>query len=205
MEIRAGTGGDEAALFARDLFEMYRYHADDQGLEDRDPRTTARPSSAASRKSCSAIEGEGVLPRAAVRKRRPPRAARARDRNAGPHPHLGRHRRRAARAGRRRSQPQARRLPPRHVLRERPRRSARQQDRIRRAAHALRNRHRRPVPGRKEPAQEQGQGPPRAHGPHLRLQEAEGRRQAGRRTQDASSAPATAASGFAPTTSRRIA
>ena len=28
MEIRAGTGGDEAALFARDLFEMYRKHAE---------------------------------------------------------------------------------------------------------------------------------------------------------------------------------
>jgi len=28
MEIRAGTGGDEAALFARDLYEMYRYHAE---------------------------------------------------------------------------------------------------------------------------------------------------------------------------------
>ena len=28
MEIRAGTGGDEAALFARDLYEMYRHHAD---------------------------------------------------------------------------------------------------------------------------------------------------------------------------------
>lgn len=28
MEIRAGTGGDEAALFARDLFEMYRRHAE---------------------------------------------------------------------------------------------------------------------------------------------------------------------------------
>ena len=27
MEIRAGTGGDEAGLFARDLFEMYKYHA----------------------------------------------------------------------------------------------------------------------------------------------------------------------------------
>jgi peptide chain release factor 1 len=27
MEIRSGTGGDEAALFARDLFEMYKYHA----------------------------------------------------------------------------------------------------------------------------------------------------------------------------------
>jgi peptide chain release factor 1 len=31
MEIRAGTGGDEAALFARDLYEMYRYHADAKG------------------------------------------------------------------------------------------------------------------------------------------------------------------------------
>ncbi len=27
MEIRAGTGGDEAALFARDLYEMYKHHA----------------------------------------------------------------------------------------------------------------------------------------------------------------------------------
>ncbi|MDE0938513.1 MAG: PCRF domain-containing protein [Pirellulales bacterium] len=26
MEIRAGTGGDEAALFARDLYEMYKHH-----------------------------------------------------------------------------------------------------------------------------------------------------------------------------------
>jgi peptide chain release factor 1 len=31
MEIRAGTGGDEAALFARDLFEMYRYFAATKG------------------------------------------------------------------------------------------------------------------------------------------------------------------------------
>src|SRR6185503_20950319 len=31
MEIRAGTGGDEAALFARDLFEMYRHHAEIKG------------------------------------------------------------------------------------------------------------------------------------------------------------------------------
>jgi peptide chain release factor 1 len=28
MEIRAGTGGDEAALFARDLYEMYRHFAE---------------------------------------------------------------------------------------------------------------------------------------------------------------------------------
>jgi peptide chain release factor 1 len=31
MEIRAGTGGDEAALFARDLYEMYRHHAEERG------------------------------------------------------------------------------------------------------------------------------------------------------------------------------
>lgn len=31
MEIRAGTGGDEAALFARDLYEMYRRYAEARG------------------------------------------------------------------------------------------------------------------------------------------------------------------------------
>jgi len=30
LEIRAGTGGDEAALFARDLYEMYRRYAEDK-------------------------------------------------------------------------------------------------------------------------------------------------------------------------------
>jgi peptide chain release factor 1 len=31
MEIRAGTGGDEAALFARDLYEMYKRHGEGKG------------------------------------------------------------------------------------------------------------------------------------------------------------------------------
>ena len=30
LEIRAGTGGEEAALFARDLYEMYTHYADAQ-------------------------------------------------------------------------------------------------------------------------------------------------------------------------------
>jgi len=30
IEIRAGTGGDEAALFARDLFQMYAHYAEDR-------------------------------------------------------------------------------------------------------------------------------------------------------------------------------
>ena len=49
MEIRAGTGGDEAALFARDLYEMYRHHAEVKGLEDGNPRPSAPPSLAASK------------------------------------------------------------------------------------------------------------------------------------------------------------
>ena len=31
MEIRGGTGGDEAALFARDLYEMYKKHCENKG------------------------------------------------------------------------------------------------------------------------------------------------------------------------------
>lgn len=31
MEIRAGTGGDEAALFARDLYEMYKHYCEAKG------------------------------------------------------------------------------------------------------------------------------------------------------------------------------
>jgi peptide chain release factor 1 len=31
MEIRAGTGGEEAALFAGDLFRMYSRYAEEQG------------------------------------------------------------------------------------------------------------------------------------------------------------------------------
>lgn len=31
LEVRAGTGGDEAALFARDLYEMYKHFCEDRG------------------------------------------------------------------------------------------------------------------------------------------------------------------------------
>ena len=35
MEIRAGAGGDEAGLFAADLYRMYTRYAESQKLEDR--------------------------------------------------------------------------------------------------------------------------------------------------------------------------
>lgn len=59
MEIRAGTGGDEAALFARDLYEMYRKHAEDRKwkLEI----LGANPTELGGFKEISlAFEGEGV-------------------------------------------------------------------------------------------------------------------------------------------------
>jgi peptide chain release factor 1 len=59
MEIRAGTGGDEAALFARDLFEMYRYYASTKGW-----KTEILSHSATElggfKDIVLAIEGEGV-------------------------------------------------------------------------------------------------------------------------------------------------
>jgi peptide chain release factor 1 len=59
MEIRAGTGGDEAALFARDLYEMYKHHAESRGwkIEVLDHS----PTELGGFKEVSlALEGEGV-------------------------------------------------------------------------------------------------------------------------------------------------
>ena len=50
LEIRAGTGGDEAALFAGDLFRMYERYAAERGWRSRSLRP-ATAMSAASRKS----------------------------------------------------------------------------------------------------------------------------------------------------------
>jgi len=59
MEIRGGTGGDEAALFARDLFEMYKRHAENKGwkLEVLDASGTEL---GGFKEVSLAFEGEGV-------------------------------------------------------------------------------------------------------------------------------------------------
>lgn len=60
MEIRAGTGGDEAALFARDLYEMYKRHAEAKGwkIEVMD----ASPTELGGFKEISiSVTGEGVF------------------------------------------------------------------------------------------------------------------------------------------------
>jgi peptide chain release factor 1 len=59
MEIRAGTGGDEAALFARDLYEMYKHHAANRGwkVEILDSHATEL---GGFKEIILAFEGEGV-------------------------------------------------------------------------------------------------------------------------------------------------
>jgi peptide chain release factor 1 len=60
VEIRAGTGGEEAALFARDLFEMYSHYAENQGWKRE--ILNASPTELGGFKDISVgLEGEGVF------------------------------------------------------------------------------------------------------------------------------------------------
>ena len=91
LEIRAGTGGDESALFAGDLLRMYTRFAERNRWQ---VEMVSRVAFRARRLQGSdrAHRRPRRLFQAQVRIRRPPRAARAGHRNAGPHPHLGLHR-----------------------------------------------------------------------------------------------------------------
>jgi peptide chain release factor 1 len=59
MEIRAGTGGEEAALFARDLYDMYKRYADSKGwrIEIMDSSISER---GGFKEIILGLEGEGV-------------------------------------------------------------------------------------------------------------------------------------------------
>ena len=89
LEVRAGTGGDEAAIFAGDLFRMYARYAERQGwkveVESASPGEHGGYKEIVAQRRAAAARI-----RAEVRIRHPPRAARAGNRIAGPHPHLGR-------------------------------------------------------------------------------------------------------------------
>ncbi len=60
LEIRAGTGGDEAALFARDLYEMYRHYCESKGwkVEVMDMNATEL---GGFKEVIIGLEGEGVF------------------------------------------------------------------------------------------------------------------------------------------------
>ncbi len=90
IEIRAGTGGDESALFAADLFRMYARYAERQGWKVEVVSESASDLGGY-REIIARIGGNGVYARAQVRVGRTPRAARSPDRGAGAYTHLGMH------------------------------------------------------------------------------------------------------------------
>jgi peptide chain release factor 1 len=63
VEIRGAEGGEEANLFARDLFEMYRAYAAAPRLVLRGDSASPRPTSAATARSPSASRATGVWSR----------------------------------------------------------------------------------------------------------------------------------------------
>ena len=204
LEIRAGTGGDEAALFAADLFRMYQRYAAEHGWKF-EIMELSDTGIGGYKEAIATVSGTRRVRPAEVRIGRAPRAARAGDRGLGPHPHLGGDRRGAAggRGGRRqdrREGPAHRRLP-----RLGPGRPVGQHDRLGGAHHPHPDRRRGQPAGREEPAQEQGQGDEDPARPAVRRRAPAPRRCARRRPQGPGRHAAIAASASAPTTSRRAA
>ena len=109
---------------------------------------------------------QGLQP-AEIRKRRAPRAARAGHRAAGPRPHFGHHRGRAAGSRRSRSQGRTQGHPHRHVLFLGPGRAVGQYHLLRGAHHPPADRPGGFLPGRKIADQESRQGDARAAFPAL--------------------------------------
>ena len=93
LEVRAGTGGDEAAIFAGELHRMYARYAESHGLVT-EVLSESPGEHGGFKEIISRIAGKGAFSRAEVRVRHAPRATRAGHRGAGTHPHLrlhGRH------------------------------------------------------------------------------------------------------------------
>jgi peptide chain release factor 1 len=62
LEVRAGTGGDEAALFAGDLFRMYTRYAERQGWKI-DLMSSSESGTGGVKEAIASIEGKGVYSR----------------------------------------------------------------------------------------------------------------------------------------------
>ena len=135
IEVRAGTGGDEAALFAGDLWRMYQRYAQTRGWQV-EVISASDGEMGGYKEVVAELKGARRVRPDEVRKRRPPRAARAGDGGLGPHSHVGGDGRGAARAGRGEHRGQRPGHPHRHVPLAGRRRPARQQDGFGRAHHA---------------------------------------------------------------------
>ena len=154
LEIRAGTGGDEAAIFAGDLFRMYSRYAEEKRLAARDPQRTPRRTRRIQRDHQPHRRRARLQP-AEVRVGRASRATRAADGIARAHSHVRMHRGDPAGSRRSRRHRHSEERPAhRHVSFVRRRRTAREQDRLRGASDAHSDRPRGGVSGRTLAAQE---------------------------------------------------
>ena len=157
LEVRAGTGGDEAALFAGDLLRMYQRFAETQGWRF-ELISRQRVGAWRLQGSDRLDQRRGRVRQAEVRKRRPPRAARAGDGKRRAHPHLGGDGR-GAPGGRGCRRPDRRQGPAdRRLSLVGSGRSVGQHDRQRGPHHPPADRPGRHPAGREVAAQEQGQG-----------------------------------------------
>ena len=158
LEIRAGAGGEEAALFATELLRMYLRYADAPQVHD-GPDDLNETGIGGIKEAIVQIPGDGAYSRLKFeggvhRVQRVPV-----DRVVRADPHLDRDGRRHARGRRGRDRDRRGPRPPdRRQALVGARRPVGQHDRLGGAHHPPADRARRRDPGREEPAQEQGQG-----------------------------------------------
>ena len=161
LEIRAGTGGDEATLFAAEIFRMYTRYAEKQRWKVevlstlRVRRRRPQGSDRHHRRPARVFAAE-------VRERRASRAARPADGNPGPRSHFGGHRRGAAGSGRSRHQDRSQGHSHRYVLLVGSGRTVGEHDLLGGAHHAPADQHGRQLPGREIADQESRKGHARA-------------------------------------------
>jgi peptide chain release factor 1 len=130
LEVRAGTGGDEAALFAGDLFRMYERYAALQGWKT-EIVSMSEGAKGGFKEIIAGIHGRGAFAKLKFE------SGVHRVQRLRPHPHFSGDRRSVAGSRRSRRQDRRQGLEDRHHARAGRRRPARQQDRIRRAHHAF--------------------------------------------------------------------
>ncbi len=87
VEIRAGTGGNEAAIFAADLYRMYHRYAEAAGLKTEDLESSPSELGGVQGSDLSSF-GRIGLSKASLRERCAPRATRACHRGSGPHSYV---------------------------------------------------------------------------------------------------------------------
>ena len=163
LEIRAGTGGEEAALFARDLFTMYMRYAETMRWKT-ELMSTSISDLGGFREVIMVIEGKGCLEHASARKRCPQGPKSSRHRSAGENPHINGNRCGAAGTRRAGVQHKPRRDTYRCFSKQRTGGAARKHNRLGSARYTYTHRHGGYLPGRKITAQEQSkshEGPAR--------------------------------------------